>query len=57
MGTISSQKLRENFRRHGPGKNQVEGFPFGPVAKNPPCNARDTSLIPGPGRSHMLPSN
>ena len=28
-------------------------FPSGPVVKNLPCNARDTSLIPGPGRSHM----
>ena len=24
------------------------GFPGGPVVKNPPCNARDTDLIPGP---------
>ena len=29
------------------------GFPCGPVIKNPPCNAGDTSLIAGPGRSHM----
>jgi len=27
------------------------GFPSGPVGKNLPCNARDTGLIPGPGRS------
>ena len=27
------------------------GFPSGPVDKNLPCNARDTGLIPGPGRS------
>ena len=25
--------------------------------RNVPCNARDTSLIPGPGRFHMLRSN
>ena len=31
------------------------GFPGGPVVKNPPCNAMDTGLIPGPGRSHSGP--
>ena len=31
-------------------------FPGGPVVKNPLCNARDASLIPGPGRSLMLRS-
>ena len=25
----------------------------GPVVNNPPCNARDTGSIPGPGRPHM----
>ena len=34
-----------------------EGFPGGPLVKNMSCNARDTSLIPGPGRSHMLQVN
>ena len=29
------------------------GYPGGSVMKNPPANAGDTSLIPGPGRSHM----
>ena len=33
------------------------GFPGGSVVKNPPANAGDTGLIPGPGRSHMLRSN
>ena len=28
-------------------------FPDGPLVKNPPANAGDTGLIPGPGRSHM----
>ena len=28
-------------------------FPGSPVVKNPPANAGDTGLIPGPGRSHM----
>ena len=27
------------------------GFPDGPVVKNPPANAGDTSSIPGSGRS------
>ena len=30
-------------------KNWV--FPVGLLVKNPPCNTRDMSLIPGPGRS------
>lgn len=29
------------------------GFPSGTAVKNLPANARDMSLIPGPGRSHM----
>ena len=28
-----------------------------PVVKNPPANAGDMGLIPGPGRSHMPRSN
>ena len=35
----------------------VGDFPGGPVVKNQPTNAEDTSSIPGPGRSHMLQSN
>ena len=27
------------------------GFPGGSVVKNPPANAGDVDLIPGPGRS------
>ena len=34
-----------------------QGFPGGPVVKNPPCNARGIHLIPGLGRFHMLLSN
>ena len=30
-----------------------QGFLGGPVVKNLPCIARDTGLIPDPGRSHM----
>ena len=32
-------------------------FPGHAVVKNPPCNAGDTSLIPGPGRFHMPRGN
>ena len=34
-------------------KNKARGFPGGPVVKNLPCNARDTSVIPGSGRCDM----
>ena len=33
------------------------GFPGGAVVKNPPANAGDKGLSPGPGRSHMPWSN
>ena len=33
------------------------GFPGGAVVKNPPANAGDMGLSPGPGRSHMPWSN
>ena len=32
-------------------------LPWSRVVKNPPANAGDTSLILGPGRSHMPRSN
>ena len=32
-------------------------FPGGAVVKNPPANAGDTGLSPGPGRSHMPRGN
>ena len=38
-------------------KKKNLGFPGGAVVKNPPANAGDTGLSPGPGRSHMLRSN
>ena len=34
--------------------NKAKGFLGGPVVQNLPCNAGDTSTIPGPGRSHLL---
>ena len=36
---------------------KIRGFPGGPVVKNLPCNARDTTSIPRLGRSHMPQSN
>ena len=38
-------------------KSNIMGFPGGAAVKNPPANAGDTGLSPGPGRSHMLQSN
>ena len=32
-------------------------FPGGPVVKNSPANPRDTGLIPGPERFHIMQSN
>ena len=34
-------------------KDEVQDFAGGPVVKNPPVNARDKGLIPGPGRLNM----
>ena len=38
-------------------RHSVLDFSGGAVDRNPPANARDTGLIPGPGRSHMPWSN
>ena len=38
-------------------KNIFQGFPHGPVVKNLPASAGDTSSIPGPGRFHVPWSN
>ena len=35
----------------------ASGFPGGSVVKYPPCSAGDTSVIPNPGRCHMLRSS
>ena len=37
--------------------NSCGDFPGGPVVKNLPANAGDMGSIPGPGRSHVPPSN
>ena len=36
---------------------KTKDIPDGAVDKNPPANAGDIGLIPGPGRFHMLQSN
>ena len=38
-------------------KKRFLGFSGSPVVKNPPANAGDAGLIPGPGISHMPQSN
>ena len=38
-------------------KKMIESFPGGTVIKNPPSNAAAMGSSPGPGRSHMPPSN
>ena len=38
-------------------KTPFRDFPGGAVVKNPPANAGDTGLSPGPGRSYMPQSN
>ena len=37
--------------------NNMRDFPGGTEVKNPPANAGDMGVIPGPGRSHMPRSN
>ena len=38
-------------------KKTIWDFPGGTVVKNPPANAGDMGLSPGPGRFHMPRSN
>ena len=38
-------------------KNLLQGFPGGPVVKNPPANAEDMGSIRDPGRFHMPSGN
>ena len=38
-------------------RRPFSGFLGGPVVKNPPANAGDTGLSPGPGKSHVLQNN
>ena len=45
------------IKKHQLLKLRERDFPGGTVVKNPPANAGDMGLIPGPGRSHMPWSN
>ena len=38
-------------------RRQRRDFPGGTVDKNPPANAGNSCLIPGPGRYHMRQGN
>ena len=51
--------MQEGRKRETTGRLRSGGrdFPGGTVVKNPPANAGDTGLSPGPGRSHMPQSN
>ena len=61
VGTTQGRLTRRHHRDRDetlcPESKQQEGFPGGAVVKNPPANAGDAGLIPGPGRSHMPRSN
>ena len=45
-----AQGIYRGYKNH-------KDFPCGAVDRNPPANAGDTGLIPGPGRFHMPRSN
>ena len=50
--------IKSEYEKKNQGKlKQLQGFPGGAVVKNPPADAGDTGLSPGPGRSHVLRSN
>ena len=51
----ASSSVRYRTAPHN--KELPGGFPGGAVVKNPPANAGDTGLSPGPGRSHVPRSN
>ena len=53
----NESKKREMLREKDAVKTVLGDFPGGAVVKNPPANAGDTGLSPGPGRSHMPRSN
>ena len=43
--------------RRRPVKRQLQDFLGGRMDRNPPANAGNIGLIPGPGRFHLLWSN
>ena len=54
---VNFSSLNKNLCSSRDTIKRVKGFPGGTVVKNPPANAGDTGLSPGPGRSHMPWSN
>ena len=55
--SIDKKKKDEKMYHVNAYQKNVEGFPDGPVVKNPPASAGDTGSIPGRGRLHMPQSN
>ena len=52
------KELLNSTKTKNPIQKWAKGdFPGGAVVENPPANAGDTGLSPGPGRSHMPRSN
>ena len=52
-----SLKFESKFNGRLSNSKNFSGLLWWTVVKNPPCNAGNTGLIPGPGRSHMPQSN
>ena len=44
-------------KQHASKNSMARDFPVGSMVKNPPANAGNTGLSPGPGRSHVSQSN
>ena len=40
-----------------PSKSSSQDFAGAPVVKNPPANAGNMDVLPGPGKPHMLYTN
>ena len=57
IGTTYQAHMNISEKEKSKQASRCSGFPGGPVVKNPPANAGDAVLIPGPGRFHMLRSN
>ena len=55
--TLASQGAAEAEEEEGLATEGGSNLVVQPVATNPPCNARDTSSIPGLGKSHIPQSN
>ena len=54
---LTKETAEELEKRKQMQNKTKQDFPGGAVVKNPPANAGDMDLIPGPGRSHMPWSN